>query len=284
MDGFKFKGTLLSTIIDTGSTSAPGYTVKSTSIKYATTTFANSKPLPTGYQVKGVDLSNTARADNKAYYNTSTGKVPVGAKSCRYILRGGGGGTGGGGGAAQNPDGVTSYSYGQHGLAGTGGALSANKFTVQPDTSFTVTIGKGGGAGTGGAVNRKNNPNAWTTAKTGEPGGDGGATYITFDEVTPAAKGGPGGAGGAGGSTHGDSGSTSGGGRATKSTAPTPSRTDESLTAWEGTYVDFKGGSSNLNYDSSLTSAGGNLSNGSLPGWSGKGGTNGSAHIIWLYE
>ena len=59
MSNFLFKGIPLSKVINTtsGITTATGY-----GFTYNITVITNSKPLSTGYLVKGVDIANTAAA------------------------------------------------------------------------------------------------------------------------------------------------------------------------------------------------------------------------------
>jgi hypothetical protein len=283
MEGFKFKGIPLSTVIDTGTTTASGYTVDSTSLKYATTPFANSRPLPTGYLVNGVDLSNTARADNIAFNTTTSSQsVPTGAKSCRYILRGGGGGCGGGGGAAGNKDGPSWYTYGAHAQGGAQGDSIEGNVSIN-STTYKVTIGSGGSGGNGGGGSVSDKPNANYKAPNGKKGNSGGSTYITFASNTPVAAGGAGGNGGKGGIAPGNdshSGYTMPGTRKGSHYGATV----KGHTSWDTTYVENTGlGAAMIANNTGGT--GGNISGKTAKsGSKGDSGSSGSAHIIWLYE
>ena len=285
MDGFKFKGIPLSTIIDSGTTTASGYTVASTALKYDTTTFANSRPLLTGYQVKGVDLSNTARAHNKYYNSTKSGTVPIGAKSCRFVLRGGGGGCGGGSGAAVNKDGSEWWSRGHHGTGGAQGSTAEGKINIS-GTTYTVTIGSGGTGGNGASPKVGDNPNGNIKSAAGGKGATGGPTNIKFTNTTPSGVGGAGGNGGPSANAPGPGG-FNGGYTAWNSRPGQNNGTfTKGNTGWDATYIDTKGlggvmnegqgggTGGNTNYPNNVTTA----------GIKGRPGQSGSAHIIWLYE
>ena len=284
MNGFTLKGIPLSTIMKTASTTAPGYTVNSTAIKYDTTTFANSKPLSTGYQVSGVDLSNTAMAHNKSYTSTKSGTVPQGAKSCRYVLRGGGGGCGGGSGASLNHDGTFGdeyWVYGYHAYAGTQGATEEGKINIS-GTTYTVTIGSGGEGGPGGGYGYGDSPSQSISSKKGDTGSTGGSTYIKFTNKTPEALGGVGGAGGPKAVAPGPGGSEGlnvPGSRPGERTAPTV----KGHTSWDNTNVENTGKGAWMEAGGT-GGTGGNISGGVKAGSKGNSGSSGSAHIIWLYE
>jgi hypothetical protein len=90
MANYKFKGVSLSTILSQepnwGFTNVPKYA----GLGFSTTTFENSKALPTGYSVDNVDISNTARASITVVDSTRNINIPSGVKSFRVIARGGG--------------------------------------------------------------------------------------------------------------------------------------------------------------------------------------------------
>lgn len=284
MNGFTFKGIPLSTIIDTGTTTASGYTVDSTSLKYATTPFANSRPLPTGYLVNKVDLSNTARADNIAFNNTTTSSqsVPTGAKSCRYILRGGGGGCGGGGGAAGNKDGPSWYTYGAHAQGGAQGDSIEGNVSIN-STTYNITIGSGGSGGNGGSGSVDDKPNTTHKAPNGKKGNSGASTYIKFASNTPSASGGAGGNGGKGGIAPGNSSSTGYTMPGTRK-GTNYGATVKGHASWDTTYVENTGNGASM-IASNSGGTGGNINGKTANGGSkGDSGSSGSAHIIWLYE
>jgi len=148
MSNFKFKGIPLSDVINTtGGTPATGY-----GFTYNTTTFANSKPLTTGYRRNNVDIANTATANVETYKASTSVTIPTGAKSFRFIGRGGGGGGSGGGGGAESKWATPAWQHGGNGAAGGNGAfVYITDNNVGAATTLNVFLGAGGNFGAGGA-------------------------------------------------------------------------------------------------------------------------------------
>lgn len=272
MSNFLFKGIPLSNVINTtsGTTTATGY-----GFTYNTTTRANSKPLSTGYQIKGTDIANTAAAYYTTHTNTTltTFNVPTGANACRYVLRGGGGGSGGGGGGAIDFDGYLQYRSGGKSYGGTQGSISLGTISSISGTTYTIVVGSGGSGGTGGARNQFDSNGANVTAKTGEPGVIGNPTIFNINSTTYQASGGAGGAGGAGAnapSAGGGTGGTGGGG----DNVAVALQSD-----WDPIVVGNAGngnvGAAGGGYDTNNDNA--------SAGSDGSQGNTGAAQIIWLY-
>lgn len=121
-----------------------------------------------GYKINNVDIFNQCSSTNVIYTTSSTVSVPTWATkmSALVISGGGGGGAGGGGG---NRD------YGAGGSGGAAGGVSCivdcpietENYNIRTNMNVTVGVGGYGGAG---------------SYNSGQPGGQGYASYLYFDQ------------------------------------------------------------------------------------------------------
>jgi hypothetical protein len=273
MSNFLFKGVPLNDVIDTtGTTNATGY-----NFKYRSTTIANSKPLPTSYLVKGVDIANNAAARVATIISSTTSyNVPTGVKSIRYMMCGGGG-AGGSGGGERFSDGGNAPSSSAGGAGGSGGRGAFSYGTINTfNNQLNITIGAGGPAqGTVGVATNGDNNNTGQPRSDGSKGPDGGSTIIVFNSTpgsgTVTAVGGGGGNGGLSGNTNSpDIGRQNAGAAGNANTAYV------SNAEWENTILTQYG-----------NAGGGGHGGGNQPGGAGGAGGAGNAggvQLIWLYN
>jgi len=270
---FKFKGVNLNEVVQSGTTQFGNFS----GLTYSDSVdaYANSRPLPTGYQYNGTDLANVAVAPVSQIYRSAGAypvTVPTGAKAFRFIGVGGSGGSGGNGGPATHEGGLDSTSMGgEGGDGGSGGWIATDVVNINNNETITVTVGAGGGAGPGGS--RDVAPSSRSGAAEGvpgAPGGNGGATFYTMGNNGPSGNGGNGGTGGSGGRTNsGQSGNVAGGANGANGNSGNASSKPS-----DWTYAPS-------------TPAGGNRSNyhySNVPGGTGTSGTPGSAQFVWLYN
>lgn len=272
---FKFKGTDLSKVVQSGGTQFGNF--NGLTYNYngpgPDTANANSRPLPTGYENNGTDLANTALApvaNFKAGANQEV-SVPAGVKHFRFIGVGGGGGSGGGGGGAIHYSGrPASMAGGFGGIGGTGGWVATGDVLIDNE-KITVTVGSGGGAGAGGAwdgaPSSRDDP---AIGKNGTPGAKGGDTYYIMGWMGPTGNGGSGGNGGIGGYVN--SGRSGSQGQAKNGTTGDNGKLAPKPSGW--TYAPgtpLGGIPSDIAYSNK-------------PGYVGNAGGSGSAQFVWLYN
>jgi|LakMenE01Jun11ns_1017448.scaffolds.fasta_scaffold9951662_3 hypothetical protein len=178
MSGFQYKGIGLSNILDSGTASTKFIGLSTNNVSYN-----KNKPLPISYQIDGVDISNTVRANYKFYSTSSAVVVPTGAKHFRFYGRGGGGGGGGSGGKALNRYLKYAYVYGGDGGNGANGGYASVDKTAIVGTTFNVVVGAGGAQGNVGTSNDTKNP---TKGGNGNAGGAGGPTYYIMNGSSDA--------------------------------------------------------------------------------------------------
>jgi hypothetical protein len=307
MANYKFKGVSLSTILSQepnwGFTNVPKYA----GLGFSTSTFANSRVLPTGYSVDNADISNTARATH-VKYNTNQAhiNIPTGVNTIRVIARGGGGGGGGGGGPAIAREGDNHAVRGQTGGAGGTGTIGYGSFNVVAGhNAIAIQIGGGGngGAGANGADVANGDVKA-PDGKSGDPGGNSGVYYNSPAGFLVNGAGGAGGTGGTGGKAvgnqYGHDKSWSGAG--SLSTGKTPfGVTPEWTNGDPGLATAGANGSSSSNHENNYANENGNVGGGgdggysylnngptwsdgaNVPGAPGGNGNAGSVTVFWLY-
>lgn len=281
---FKFKGTPLSDIMESGTDTFSNYNI---TYKKDNSAEANSRPLPTGYTSSGVDISNTAKASFSTHdEDVTSGTIPSGATRCRIICRGGGGAGGGGGGGSINYDGPDDWAGG--GAGGKGGWGESKYFSASTPisgTGYKVTIGAGGStAGTysdgGGGAGR--NTDADVKGGKGKAGGMGGTTTVKVgNTITHTAGGGGGGNGGGGATTK--SAGLSGWDGYTGSTGSIPPKAYNSSTNWDNSEITALG-EGGAGGGGGFASAGHSGNNEAKTGAVGVAGSSGGATIIWLYD
>jgi len=179
-------------------------------------TYSGMNPNPIGYQVNGVDISNSLTANSTIYTRTTSSpiSIPDGCKSIRAISVGGGGGGGGRGGTAGIQITFVRDGSSQGADGGKGGDGNYSyiypSFPINNNTKININIANGGVGGSAGSNSYKITTagiEATTKAKSGDGGNVGGISYININGLIYAqANGGNGGSGGEGGSVKANSG------------------------------------------------------------------------------
>lgn len=284
MSNYYFKGIPVTTILNSGSTTAPGY-----SFSYKEASKSNSKANPINYKYDGTDIGSNAEAKYEIISNSGTLTIPTGATAYRFVGKGGGGAGGHGGGGALAFAGPDMWkSGGDGGYGGTGGYVYTSGTIPAGTTTMEAFIGAAGALD--GNVGAKSlAPDGPATGGTGGTGGDGGTTYLQINDLnTAAAMGGGGGTGGPGGSATGP-GSTADPARpkAGAGTSGTSYAANTINNDWDTFGIEKSGVAGNRGTGG--TSIGGN----NAPGGgdqcedgnaAGANATKGQGYIIWLYE
>lgn len=240
-------------------------------------TYSGMNPNPIGYQVNGVDISNSLTAKSTIYTSTISTpiSIPTGCKSIRAISVGGGGGGGGRGGTAKINITFVSEASSQGADGGGGGngnyAYIYPSLPINSNSQITVSIGNNGTGGEAGL------PRFSTTTagiedsikgQIGKSGTSGNSSYININGIQYAlANGGNGGSGGEGGSIKANSGSN----YSRDPGAPNPAPTGI--------------GGLNINNNFPSITGYGIGGAGSNPEYTyGSSGGQGAVQIIWLYD
>lgn len=186
MSNYDYKGTLLNSIFQSGSTQFSGYTNLGTALQFSSK-FSNLPNQTIGYENATNDIGAVCCPKFTKYTANATHTCNAGATGVYLILVGGGGGGGSGG---SNTD------YAGDGGGGGGGAgMLALKVSKSDNptisTPITVVINVGAG-GTGGAARGNNG--------VGNAGSNGGITLATIwcsgNDIEAYGNGGVGGQGG----------------------------------------------------------------------------------------
>lgn len=170
MSNYKKGDIPLTNILHPGSTNITGTNNATFSgVTALTTTYANSKPLNTGYQLNGTDISNKYAAKHIIITSTQTITKPTGATSLRYMIIGGSGGGGGGaGGGYHNDSSAQDHALlGYEGRDGFQGEVKTGTVPVTSYSTITIEIGAGGVRGTGGAATGLGQTNGGTNGNAG---------------------------------------------------------------------------------------------------------------------
>ena len=189
MSNYYFKGIPVTTILNSGSTTAPGY-----SFSYKIASKSNSKAKPINYKYNGTDIGSDAEAKYEIISNSGPLTIPTGATAYRFVGKGGGGAGGHGGGGALALDGPDMWkSGGDGGNGGTGGYVyTSGTIPAGTTTTMEAFIGAAGtkdGVKGGASVT----PSGTATGGTGGTGKAGGTTYLQINGLnTTAAMGGGG--------------------------------------------------------------------------------------------
>ena len=207
MSGFFFNNINIADLIQSGSTSVPGYTgfPESTPFQY---TSGFDKPANFLYTYQGTDISNYTTANMfVSTSNPDTGTIPLQIGNSNYNFNyisvcGCGGGGGGGGGGNYNS--TWGLSGGDGGKGGAGGYAAVLNYPVSGANSLSYNIGTGGSGenskgksgnntsvsvgsttiiscdgGNGGSPGNGADNSNFTPGNTGNSGGPGNSTVIS---------------------------------------------------------------------------------------------------------
>ena len=186
MSNYDYKGTLLSNIFQSGSTTFSGYTNLGTALQFSSK-FSNLPNQTIGYENTTNDIGAACCPRFTKYTSNLRHFCNSGATAVYLILVGGGGGGGSGG--------STSTYVGDGGGSGGGGGMLALKVSKSnnPTISTPITIDVIIGSGGAGAAKRTSNGVGYT----GTTGGETRATiWCTGNDIITKAGGGAGGIGG----------------------------------------------------------------------------------------
>jgi hypothetical protein len=268
---------------------------KNIPLSSGSTNYSSLKPLDFNYYY-GVTSLASNRTANYDIWNTpgayNSVPIPTGAKHVNVITVGGGGGGGGHGGKAGAKAGNGQYKSefgGKGGEGGFGKYTYFSKFSLGNENTIKVYVGSGGNGGTSGNDNGvKSNYNGskvkWNSptavGNDGNPGNNGGDSYVQIGISFLQGDRGNGGNGGNGATAKANEGSSN----------ATPGNAGNSGNQTSSTYA----GAPNT-YPQLLT---GGFNSGSTCGVGGSGaidgvkpaqpsgfpGVNGSVVVVWLYE